>query len=155
MGSVSMLERNFMNQVINSFQNKKILLVEDSPTQAARIKLALEEKGLEVSIAQTGEAALTLAMQSKPNLIVLDANLPGLDGFEVCGFLKSNLTTRLMPVVMYSEESKLSLMTKAYSVGVDYYITKDAAGERALLAIIENLLERQARRRGLYAPEND
>lgn len=152
--NVNLVERNSVN-FMNFISNKKVLLVEDSPTQAEQIKAALEAKGLEVSIATTGELGLNLALQHQPNLVVLDVNLPGLNGFEVCGFLKNNLATRSTPVVMYSEENRLGQMTKAYSVGVDYYVTKDSTGERTLLAIIENLLERQTRRRRMQPHLDD
>lgn len=125
---------------------KRILLVEDSPTQAAKSKIVLESKGYQVSIASNGTEGLQKAAELLPDLIVLDVYLPDLNGFDVCQQLKNNLSVRSIPVIMFSNENKLSNMTTAYNVGADYYVVKGQEGERVLLLLIETIFTRISRR---------
>jgi DNA-binding response OmpR family regulator len=130
---------------------KNILLVEDSPTQAAKSKMALEAKGYTVMIAGDGKRGLEKAADFLPDLIVLDVYLPDLNGFDVCKQLKNNLTVRGIPVIMFSNENKLSNMTAAYNVGADYYVVKGQEGDRVLLVLVETIFTRMARRMRISA----
>jgi DNA-binding response OmpR family regulator len=130
---------------------KNILLIEDSPTQAAKSKMTLEAKGYSVTIATDGKKGLEKATDVLPDLIVLDVYLPDLNGFDVCKQLKNNLTVRGIPVIMFSNENKLSNMTAAYNVGADYYVVKGQEGERVLLVLVETIFTRMARRMRISA----
>lgn len=125
---------------------KHILLVEDSPTQAAKSKIVLEGKGYQVSVASNGQEGLQKAAELLPDLIVLDVYLPDLNGFDVCQQLKNTMAVRSIPVIMFSNENKLSNMTTAYNVGADYYVVKGQEGERVLLLLIETIFTRISRR---------
>jgi len=125
---------------------KKILIVEDSPTQAGKTKFILENKGYEVTIALSGEDGLEQAAKIRPDLIVLDVHLPNLSGFEVCKTLKSNLALRSIPIIMFSSENKLRNMVSAYEMGADYYVVKSEEGERVLTLLIETVFTRMLRR---------
>jgi DNA-binding response OmpR family regulator len=125
---------------------KKVLLVEDSPTQALKTKLMLESKNYEVFIACDGEEGLIKATEVKPDLIVLDVYLPHLSGFDVCRELKSNVQLRGLPIIMFSNENKLKNMVRAYEMGADYYVVKGEEGERVLTLLIETVFTRISRR---------
>jgi DNA-binding response OmpR family regulator len=130
---------------------KNILLIEDSPTQAAKSKMALEAKGYSVVVASDAKKGLEKAVDYLPDLIVLDVYLPDMNGFDVCKQLKNNLSVRGIPVIMFSNENKLSNMTAAYNVGADYYVVKGQEGERVLLVLIETIFTRMARRMRISA----
>ncbi len=125
---------------------KKVLIVEDSPTQALKTKLLLEKRNYEVFVAQDGRDGIAMTHQLRPDLIVLDVYLPKLSGFEVCKLLKSDLLLRSIPVIMFSNENKLKNMVNAYEMGADYYVVKGEEGERVLTLLIETVFTRIARR---------
>ena len=125
---------------------KKVLIVEDSPTQALKTRLLLEKRGYEVFLAQDGHEGIIKTQQINPDLIVLDVYLPKLSGFEVCKLLKADLHLRLIPVIMFSNENKLKNMVNAYEMGADYYVVKGDEGERVLTLLIDTVFTRIARR---------
>ena len=81
--------------------NKRILIIEDDKdiTEALRYNLE-KEKGFSVLAAQSGDEGLNLAFQVKPNLIILDIGLPGLNGYEICRMLRRDPETRDIPILM-------------------------------------------------------
>lgn len=125
---------------------KKVLIVEDSPTQAIKTKLILESKNYEVFLAGDGEEGLSKATTIKPDLIVLDVYLPTMSGFEVCKRLKTDPQLRAIPIIMFSNENKLKNMVTAYEMGADYYVVKGDEGERVLTLLIETVFTRISRR---------
>ena len=125
---------------------KKVLIVEDSPTQAAKTRLLLEARGYEVEVAQDGREGVAKTKDLHPDLIVLDVYLPQLSGFDVCKLLKSDLQLRSIPVIMFSNENKLKNMVNAYEMGADYYVVKGDEGERVLTLLIETVFTRISRR---------
>lgn len=129
---------------------KTLLLVEDSPTQAAKIRFNLEARGFSVVIAGNGQVALKSATDedNKPTLIILDYNLPDMKGVEVCRKLKADSVTRSIPVIMYSAEHGLRTMSDAYNAGADYYVVKEAegAGGNGLELVVEATMAKLARR---------
>ncbi len=130
--------------------SRTLLLVEDSPTQAAKIRLSLEARGFSVIIAGNGQKALISAKDAdnKPALIILDYNLPDIKGVEVCRKLKTEPDTRSIPVIMYSAEHGLRTMSDAYNAGADYYVVKEAegAGGSGLELVVEATMAKIARR---------
>ena len=68
-----------------------IVLVEDSRTQAARLKTVVESRGYAVRVAHGGEPAIELCRESKPSLLVTDVTMPGMDGFQLCSIIKGCL----------------------------------------------------------------
>src|ERR1051325_9712681 len=78
----------------------RILLVEDSRTQALRFQLELVHYGLKVEVASNGTKALEAARTHSPDAIVLDIDLPELDGYSICRALKADPATADIPIVM-------------------------------------------------------
>ena len=124
---------------------KRVLLIEDSPSQAAITRLDLEKHGYTVEIAYDGPQGLTAASTFQPDVIILDCNLPGLSGVEVCQRLKTEAATRKMPVIMFSAENKLAQMSSAYNAGADHYVTKDREGSSGLLTLVNAVYQRRMR----------
>jgi twitching motility two-component system response regulator PilH len=84
----------------NAFHRPSILIVEDSPPQALKVKLILESNGCDVVWVDTGWAGVEMAKSKHFDLIVLDVELPDINGFTVCQKLKAQPTLTHVPVVM-------------------------------------------------------
>jgi len=117
----------------------RILVVEDSPTQALRLKLVLQKAGLTVEVANTGEAGVAQALQSIPQAIVLDVNLPDIDGFQVCQRLKGQVSTVDIPVIMLTVKDRAVDTLSGLEAGADAYIPKDDFAEANLLQALRDL----------------
>ena len=78
-----------------------VLLVDDSPEALGFLTEALEQSGFSVLIATSGNAALNIADRITPDVILLDAVMPGMDGFDTCTRLKANASVAQVPVVFY------------------------------------------------------
>jgi len=103
---------------------KKILVVDDEMHIIRIVKYKLESAGYEVLTALSGEDALRVAKEQKPELIFLDIMMPGINGYEVCSQLKENPDTRDIIVIMLTAKGQESDKIKGLEVGVDEYITK-------------------------------
>ncbi|MGD9350824.1 MAG: response regulator, partial [Desulfobacterales bacterium] len=79
-----------------------ILLVDDNPTNLQLLFETLDGRGYKLLIAKDGRAALSIAGKAKPNLILLDIMMPGIDGYEVCRRLKADPATAEIPVIFLS-----------------------------------------------------
>lgn len=116
----------------------RVLVVEDSPTQAAQIKQTLEAVGLDVLVVSDGPDAIREAMAQPPQLVVLDINLPSMDGYQVCRRLKRNPSTKDIPVIMLTEHASPKETMTGLQSGADDYIPKDVfAGEHLLDSLRE------------------
>ena len=102
----------------------KVLLVEDNPMNLELATDLLEACGIEVIAANSGEAAMKLAQEQKPNLILMDLSLPGMDGLQATAALKANPQTRLIPVVAVTAHAMKGDEQKALNAGCEGYITK-------------------------------
>lgn len=100
------------------------LVVEDSPTQRGIITEYLQALGINVTVADSGEEALTKVETTPPDLIVLDVVLPGRSGFEICRDLKNQETTKKIPIILCS--TKGSEMDKFWGMkqGANAYLSK-------------------------------
>ena len=101
-----------------------VLLVEDNPMNLELATDLLEACGIQVIPANTGEAAVKLAQERKPDLILMDLSLPGMDGLQATAALKANPHTRLIPVVAVTAHAMKGDEQKALDAGCEGYITK-------------------------------
>ncbi len=88
-----------MNDNEESLANATVLIVDDTPANIGVLRGILAAEGYQLYAATSGELALKIAHQSKPDLILLDVMMPGMDGIEICGHLKSNPETKNIPVI--------------------------------------------------------
>jgi len=102
----------------------KILIVDDQPENLRLLSQILVGQGYEVRKAINGSTALMGIRTFIPDLILLDINMPGLDGYEVCQKLKSDRATRQIPIIFLSAFDQVSNKVKAFEIGGVDYITK-------------------------------
>ncbi len=102
----------------------KVLLVEDDPIQARETEEILKKTGYEVFWAQDGINAIKVVKSSKPDIILLDLILPGLDGYEVCRWLKLDDSAKGIPVIMLTVKKDLSDKISGLQIGADDYLPK-------------------------------
>ena len=93
----------------------RILVVDDEPANVALVSRLMKRFGYEIATAPNGEEALEAVGRVRPDVILLDVNMPGLDGFEVCRRLKADAATRLIPVVLLTGLSAVEDRVKAAS----------------------------------------
>jgi putative two-component system response regulator len=102
----------------------RILVVDDEPGNIALVSRLMEGLGYEVATATNGEAALEAVRRAPPDVILLDVNMPLLDGFEVCRRLKNDVATRLIPVVLLTALTAVEDRVRGIDAGADDFLTK-------------------------------
>jgi len=120
---------------------KEILIVDDEPGVVVPIQFLMEQQGYLVMIAERGEDALDLIYQYKPDLVLLDIMLPGIDGWEVCEIIRLNPDFRDIKIVFLTAKGRESEIAKGLALGADAYITKPFSNV-ALVAKVKELLEK-------------
>ena len=100
-----------------------ILAVDDTPENLDVVKGILAAENI-VRVAINGMVALKIAQKQSPDLILLDINMPGMDGYEVCGKLKSDENTARIPVVFLTAELDSASKQKGLELGAADYVTK-------------------------------
>ncbi|MEM7600027.1 MAG: response regulator [Verrucomicrobiota bacterium] len=103
---------------------KRILIVEDNPDNLDMLTRRLERKDFEVVSATDGKSGLEMAQTKSPDLILLDIDLPEMDGWEVSRFLKKDERTREIPVIALTAFALEGDREKALEVGCDGYASK-------------------------------
>jgi len=105
---------------------QKILIVEDDPATVRLLQYTLNQEGYKVLSAPNGLRGVRMAQQEKPDLIILDVMLPGVDGFEICHRLRRDCQTARIPILMFSAKAQEIDRSTGLKVGADEYITKPA-----------------------------
>ncbi len=118
----------------------KILIVDDTVENLEVVSQVLEDAGYEVATAMNGERALKLASNHPPDLILLDVQMPIIDGFETCQRLKANPKTATIPVIFMTVLSDTDSKVKGFDLGGVDYITKPFQ-EKELLARVKTHLQ--------------
>ena len=117
-----------------------ILIVEDSPTQVARIKYFLERNNYKTKDCQDGNQALSWLTDHKPSLIISDVLMPGMNGFELCERIKSDIHTKDIPVILLTTLTNTEEVINGLIAGADSFLTKPYDNEH-LLSSIQMILE--------------
>jgi two-component system phosphate regulon response regulator PhoB len=123
-----------------------ILIVDNEQDILELLSYNLQREGYRVVPAESGEAAIDSAVSLRPELIVLDLMLPGIDGVEVCRRLRSDARVKDIPIIMLTAKSEDSDIISGLEVGADDYVTKPFS-PKVLIARIRSRL-RSARRSG-------
>jgi len=116
-----------------------ILLIEDSPSQALHFQLVLQRAGYRVRIVADGADGWRVASEDLPQLILLDVDLPTLDGFQILARLKRDRATTTIPVLMLTNREHISNVERAISLSVDGYLFKDDASTQLCAAVVQIL----------------
>lgn len=124
-----------MQQALERPPGQLVLVVDDVPENLAVLHDALDESGYSVVIANNGATALERARALAPDIILLDAVMPGMDGFEVCRRLKADLQTRAIPVIFMTGLTESEHILAAFQAGVTDYVTKPVRQSEVLARI--------------------
>jgi type IV pilus assembly protein PilB len=121
----------------------KALVVDDQLDARNIVRMTLERArlGLTVITAQDGPEALALVEVERPDIVILDVSMPGMDGFEVCRRLRADLRSVFLPVMMLTAHDSAEFVTKGFAVGTDDYVAKPFRRED-LIARVRRMLER-------------
>jgi len=120
---------------MNPVSPSTILIVDDTPTNLHVLFDFLRDSGFRVLVAQSGQSALQKAEYAKPDLILLDILMPGMDGFETCQVLQSQPTTKDTPIIFMTALSETVDKVKGLRLGAVDYITKPFQQEEVLARI--------------------
>ncbi|WP_405118989.1 response regulator [Pseudomonas leptonychotis] len=116
-----------------------ILIVDDTPDNLALLSDALDEVGYMVLVALDGLSALSRIQRRRPDLILLDAMMPGLDGFETCQRIKADATTADIPVLFMTALTDSEHVVKGFAAGGIDYVTKPINTEEVLARVASHL----------------
>ena len=119
--------------------SKRILVVEDQEDNRRILRYLLKSADYEVLEALTGEDGVALTERERPDLILMDIQLPGLDGYEATRRIKSNPALRHIPIIVVTSYALSGDDVKAFEAGCDAYVTKPFS-PRQLLAKIRQYL---------------
>jgi two-component system, cell cycle response regulator DivK len=122
----------------------RILLIEDNPQNQYLTRFLLEQRGHEVLLAVTGPQGLELAARESPDLIILDIQLPGMDGHAVARALKSDAHLKSIPIVAVTSYAMIGDREKCLAAGAEGYLEKPIAPE-SFATEVERFLSPRAR----------
>jgi DNA-binding response OmpR family regulator len=128
-------------------EKKRILLVEDDTSLAAVYESRLQLEGFDVKLVNNGELALSAALEYKPDLILLDAMMPKISGFDVLDILRNTPETTNIRVIMLTALSQPKDKERAEQLGVDEYLVKSQV-------VINDVVERVRHHLGMSASEH-
>jgi diguanylate cyclase (GGDEF)-like protein len=120
-----------------------ILIVDDTPTNLEILVDYLAEQGFDISVAMDGLSALEQISETRPDLILLDVRMPGIDGFETCRRLKAQEDTNHLPVIFMTALADIEDKVKGFQVGAVDYVTKPIQQEEVLARVTTHLTLRR------------
>ncbi len=135
---------------VSSTANADVLIVDDTPANLNVLSAILGKRGYRVRAAINGSLALKTAQKAPPDLILLDVQMPGMNGYQVCRQLKSEEPTRDIPVIFISALDDVLDKVEAFQAGGVDYITKPFQIEE-VLARVENQLALNRQRAAIAA----
>ncbi|HZV99507.1 MAG TPA: response regulator [Methylophilaceae bacterium] len=124
----------------------KILIAEDSPTQAEQLQYILEQKGYEVSAANNGLKAYELAVKARPAMIVSDIIMPEMDGYELCRKIKEDALLHDIPVILVTTMSDPQDVIRGLECGADNFVLKPYSEQYLVDRVRYVLLNREMRK---------
>jgi two-component system, cell cycle response regulator DivK len=119
-----------------------LLIVEDDEATRDALTRRLERRGYTVLIAVDGQQAVTIGRSEKPDLILMDLALPGVDGWDATAYLKMDEVTRHIPIIVLSAHARPNDQQQAFAAGADDFRTKPVHLDE-LIDRIETLLGRK------------
>ncbi len=124
-----------------------ILVAEDSPTQAERLRLLLEQEGYRVELARSGAEALAQTRSRAPDLIISDVLMPEMDGYAFCTEVKASEATRRIPFILFTERNGPADIIEGLLRGADNFIPKSSP-DAYLLERVRRIFEQLEHRGG-------
>jgi DNA-binding response OmpR family regulator len=121
----------------------RLLIIDDQPDSVALLVAYLADKAIEILVALDGADGIAKAVAGRPDLILLDVIMPGMNGLEVCERLKADARTASVPVVFLSASTAIEDKLKGFSFGAVDYITKPFSEEEAVARVFLHLHSKQ------------
>ena len=118
---------------------KRILIVDDELDLLETIQIDLEIEGYECLVAYDGFRGFERARKEKPDLIILDVMLPGMNGYKVCRLLKFDEKCKHIPIIMLTAEAQEKDRQTGQETGADVYMTKPFSADKLLAKVKEYL----------------
>ena len=113
----------------------RILIVDDEPNIVISLEYLMKKEGFQVVVATDGEAALQLASEFLPDLILLDVMMPKKSGFEVCQALRADPAMAAIKIIMVTAKGRETEVAKGLALGANAYITKPFSTKELVLQI--------------------
>jgi PleD family two-component response regulator len=129
--------------------NKKILVVDDIEENIALLDRILTEADFQVIAAGDGEEAIDIVQRERPDMVLLDVNMPKMDGFKACKKLREDQLNDFMYIIMLTIKDEIGDVNKAFEIGADEYFFKNES-KKKLLRRIRRLLSRPRSRDRLF-----
>jgi response regulator RpfG family c-di-GMP phosphodiesterase len=123
---------------------QSVLVVDDSNLLRGILREELEAEGFEVHLAEDGPQAIDMAHDVRPDVILLDIGLPGIDGYEVCRRIKADAATTEIPILMITALNELKDKLAGFEAGADDYLTKPFFTKELLARLRKNLKARES-----------
>ncbi len=114
---------------------KKVLVVDDEPSVRRLVERALRREGLEVCTAVNGAECVQTVATESPDLVILDVNMPVMDGFQALRVLRENAATKHLPVIMLTVRVENQDVARGWMAGVDLYVPKPFELDDLLVAV--------------------
>ena len=130
-------------------ERKTVLVIEDEPDIQELLEFNLHKQGFNVLVAGDGETGLTSAVEHKPDLIILDIMLPGLDGLEVCKEIRKNSELDTAVILMLTAKSEEADMVVGLELGADDYLTKPFSPKELVARVRAHLRRNRNNNSGL------
>ncbi|PZU95860.1 MAG: hybrid sensor histidine kinase/response regulator [Pseudanabaena sp.] len=138
--SKKILDKESVNSNLCDSLEGCVLVVDDNPTNLSVLVNLLRNVGLRVLVATDGESVIEQIAYVKPDLILLDVMMPGIDGFETCQILKANSETKKIPIIFMTALSETVDKVRGLSLGAVDYVTKPFEHEEVLIRIRTHLM---------------
>lgn len=117
----------------------KVLIADDEPNIVVSLEFMMKREGYEVVVARDGNAALEAIRRERPALVLLDAMMPGLTGFDVCAAVRADDGLSGTRILMLTAKGRETDLARGAGVGVDAYVTKPFS-TRDLMAKVRDML---------------
>lgn len=117
----------------------KVLIADDEPNIVISLEFMMKREGFEVVVARDGKEALEAIRRERPQVVLLDAMMPGMTGFDVCAAVRADDAVRDTRILMLTAKGRETDLARGAGVGVDAYMTKPFS-TRELVAKIRELL---------------
>jgi DNA-binding response OmpR family regulator len=118
----------------------KVLMIDDSPTVLKIMSVSLMANGYTVKTAATGAAGLALARQETPDVIILDVNLPDINGLELLGHLKEDAVLGKVPVLLLSGQDNLDRAARGMELGARGFLAKHSTSPKVMVQKLHEIL---------------
>ena len=121
----------------------KVLIADDEPNIVVSLEFMMKREGFDVLVARDGRQALDAIRREHPRLVLLDATMPGMSGFDVCEAVRADAEVRSTCIVMLTAKGRETDMARGVGAGADAYVTKPFS-TRDLVQQVKDMLARDA-----------